>query len=55
MLTSFFLGEYLVERLAYLIVYAGKESSELALELTLDGGDVVGVGLCFEAKSVLDL
>lgn len=55
MLTESTRGKDFVECLTYLMVDVGKEITELASELVLKDGDVVGVCLCLKAEGVFDL
>lgn len=48
-------GKDVVECLTYLMMDVGKEITELASELAMKDGDVVGVCLCLKAEGVFDL
>ena len=43
------------ECLTYFMVDAGKDTTELALELALNDSDMVRMCLCFKAEGVFDL
>ena len=55
MLTEFARRKDFFECLTYFMVDIRKDVAELASEVVMDDGNVVGMGLCLEAKGIFDL